>query len=373
MKNTFIVFSLMLALTACSSGDSADKKAELEKLRSDQAALQDKITKLETELAASGNMDTDIKAKEIIVTTAQVQPFIHYVEVQAKVDADENVAVSSEMPGIVTRINVKVGDKVTKGKVLAELDYSSITKGMDELQSQRDFANTLYLKQKSLWDQKIGTEVQFLGAKNNLDALDRKLQTVRQQIDMMRIKSPINGTVDAVNVKLGQAVSPGMQSIRVVNLNNLKVKAEIAETYISKVKQGNDVIIVFPDLNKEIKTKLNYAGKVIDPMNRTFNAEVNISDKAGELHPNMIAILKIADYQSANALSIPVNLVQGSEEGNYIFIAEGNKEKAVAKRRIVTTGRNYNGNVEILSGLNEGDFIITTGYQDLIEGQPVKF
>ena len=373
MKNSLIVFGLMAVIAACSSGKSSDKKSELESLKKEQSALQEKISKLETELAASGSISTDVKAKEIMVIPAQVQPFVHYVEVQAKVDADENVAISAQAPGTVSKINVKVGDRVSKGTILAELDVQTLYKSVDELKSQREFANTLYLKQKTLWDQKIGTEIQFLSAKNNLDGLDKKLQTMQEQLNMMRIISPINGTVDAVDVKVGQAVMPGMQSIRVVNLSNLKVKAEIAESYIAKVKQGNDVIIVFPDLNKEVKTKLNYSGSVIDPVNRTFHVEVNVNDKSVDLHPNMVAVLKIADYQSAKAFSVPVNLVQGSEEGSYLFVADGSKDKAIAKRRTVTAGRNYNGTVEILSGLNEGDNVITTGYQDLVDGQPVKY
>src|SRR5206468_2337066 len=138
-------------------------------------------------------------------------------------------------------------------------------------------------------------------------------------------------------------------------------------------KQGNDVIVEFPDLEKQVKTKLTYSGKVIDPLNRTFHVEVNMSDKTVDLHPNMIAVLKIADYQSQKAFSVPVNLVQNSGENSYVFIAEGNKDKAIAKRRTVNVGRNYNGTAEILSGLNEGDKVITTGYQDLVDGQPVKF
>lgn len=373
MKNILIVFALMSVITACSSGNSSDKKAELEKLKKEQSDLQVKITKLETELAASGNVDSNVKPKEIVASPAHLQPFVHYVEVQAKVDADENVTVSAEAPGTVTKINVKAGDKVSKGSILAELDVQSLYKSLDELMSQREFSNTLYLKQKALWDQKIGTEIQYLTAKNNLDAMDKKLLTMKEQLNTMRIISPINGTVDEVEIKLGQAVMPGMHAIRVVNLGNLKVKAEIAESYISKVKQGNDVVMVFPDLDKEIKTKLNYSGKVIDPVNRTFHVEVTVNDKTIDLHPNMVAVLKIADYQSPKAFSVPVNLVQNSGESSYIFVADGIKDKAIAKRRTVTVGRNYNGNVEILNGLNEGDNIITTGYQDLVDGQPVKF
>lgn len=373
MKNILIVCSLISVIAACSSGNSSDKKAELEKLKSEQSALQEKITKLETELAASGNLNTGVKAKEIVITPALAQPFIHYVEVQAKVDADENVALSAEAPGTITKINVKPGDRVSKGTVLAELDVAASLKGIEEAQNTLDFANTMYQKRKALWDQKVGSEADYLKSKNDFESAQKRVATMRQSLSMMRITSPIDGTVDAVDVKVGQAISPGLPSIRVVNLSNLKVKAEIAEAYIAKVKQGNDVIVEFPDLDKEIKTKLTYSGKVIDPVNRTFHVEVKMSDKTLDLHPNMVAVLKIADYQSGKAFTVPVNLVQGGGEGSYLFVAEGNKDKAIAKRRTIIAGRNYNGNIEILSGINEGDNIITTGYQDLVDGQPVKF
>ena len=196
---------------------------------------------------------------------------------------------------------------------------------------------------------------------------------MKEQLSMSKIKSPINGTVDAVYLKIGQAIQPGMPAVRVVNLSNLKVKAEVAEAFVSKVKKGNDVVIVFPDAGKEITGSISYSGNVIDPLNRTFLVEVKISNKVTDLHPNMVASLKIADYKSMRAFTVPVNLIQTGDEGQYLYVAEGDNGKAVAKKKIVKTGLNYNGVVEIISGLTEGDQIITTGYQDLVEGQQLSF
>jgi membrane fusion protein (multidrug efflux system) len=245
-------------------------------------------------------------------------------------------------------------------------------KNLEELQSQRDFANTIFMKQKALWDQKIGTEVQYLSAKNNLDALNRKLSTVREQIAQTIIKSPINGIVDAVNIKIGQTVAPGMPVFRVVNFNKLKVKAEVAEAFISKIKPGDMVEIHFPDLNKFITTKIDYSGQSIDPLNRTFNVEVFLDEEEKDLHPNTIAVLKIADYVKDSTITLPVKIVQTTPEGSYVFLATNRDGKLVAEKRTVTVGRNYNGIMEITAGLQGGEPVITSGFQDLADGQLVK-
>lgn len=372
MKQLCYIAFTLLVFSACSSNDSSDKKTQLEKLKKQETEIHDKVLKMEAELGNS----SDSSSRQIIdvaITNVASQNFSHQIDVQAKVDGDENVSVSPETMGTVTRINVKAGDKVSKGTVLAELDNLTYQRGLDELQNSHDFLNTLYTKQKALWDQKIGTEIQYLTAKNNLEAIDRKIATTRQQLDMTKIKSPINGIVDAMDLKIGQAVSPGSQGVRVVNFSKLKVKGEVAEAYISKVKKGDIVEINFPDLNKSISSKLTYAGKVIDPLNRTFNVEVEVNPKEVDLHPNMIAILRIADYRAENSLVLPISVVQTTEDGSYVFIAEGTKEKAVARKRTVVIGKNYNGIIEIKEGLKVGEPVVTTGYQNLVDGQPIKF
>lgn len=367
MKKLIYIAFVAVAFAACSDSKSGDKKAELDKLKTEEAALRDKIMKLESELGA--NKKDAGNVIDVLVTNVKTQKFQHFIQVQAKVDGDENISVSPQMAGTISRVNVKVGDKVSKGTVLAQLDDQMYSKGVDELESARDFANTVYKKQKALWDQKIGTEIQYLTAKNNLESVDKKLATLREQLDMSRIKSPINGTVDAVDFKVGQAVAPGMPGLRVVNFANLKVKAEVAEAYISKVKKGDDVVVSFPDLGKTINTKVSYSGKVIDPLNRTFNVEIGMNSKDVDLHPNMVAVISIADYSSDNVVVLPLSAVQNTPEGSYVFVAQGK----VARKRTIVTGRNYNGTVEVKEGLKADDPVITTGYQNLVDGQAIKY
>lgn len=243
-----------------------------------------------------------------------------------------------------------------------------IQQGIAEVQNGLELANTLFEKQKNLWDQKIGTEVQFLGAKSQKEAMEKRMASLQEQLKMSKIISPINGIVDAVDIKLGQATMPGLPAMRVVNMNSLKVKGEVAESYLAKVKSGNDVIVIFPDMMDTIRTKITYAAKVISPLNRTFTATVNLDGKK-EYHPNMIAILRIIDYANPKAFVVPVGAVQKAQEGDFVFICEKKKAKKIK----VKVGRTYNGNAEILEGLKEGDQFISKGYQELNEGEAVKF
>lgn len=358
----YILPALALALvTGCGE---KDKRAELEALKKQQSALKAQIAQLEKDLAADGKGKKDA-GKNVLITAVQPQPFRHLIEVQAQVEGDENVLVSPEMMGTISRILVKPGDRVSAGTVLAELERTIFEKSLDELQNARDFANTVYQKQKSLWDQKIGTEIQYLQAKNNLEGIDKKIATVRQQLQMTRVKSPIAGVVDAVDIKIGQAFSPGMPGLRVVNFSKLKVQAEVAEAYIGKVKQADPVDIYFPDEGITLHAKLHYVGKVIDPLNRTFRVEVVMNETATKLHPNQVAILRITDYKADMAIVLPLAVVQTTPEGSYVFLNDNGK----ARKQQVTTGMNYDGRLEIKTGLKPGDQVITTGYQDLTDGQ----
>ncbi|MBK5285384.1 MAG: efflux RND transporter periplasmic adaptor subunit [Bacteroidia bacterium] len=372
MKKILILFFITGFIASCNNSPAGDKQVELDALKKQQAELKEKISKLEADIAKTDTSKSDEKSKIVSATEMMPQTFTHFIEVQAKVEGDEDVTLSAEMPGTVTAVLVRPGDKVTKGQVLATLDDRAMRQQLDAMKSQTDMAVTMYNRQKNLWDQKIGSEVQFIQAKTQKESMEKQYASLQEQWNMTRIKSPINGTVDMVNIKIGSAVAPGFPSVRVVNLTNMKVKAEVAESYISKVKRGNDVVIFFPDLNKEIKTKLDYSGQAINALNRTFNVEVRLSPKDGEFHPNQVAVLKIADYTAPNVFVVPVGTVQKSTEGEFVYIASNVNGKTVAKRKTVSSGMTYNGISEIRSGLASGDKVITTGYQNVIEGDLIK-
>jgi RND family efflux transporter MFP subunit len=298
--------------------------------------------------------------------------FKHFIEVQAKVDGDEDVLLSAESAGSITSISVDAGDKVSKGQVLATIDDRIIRQSISEVQTQLDLATTVFNRQKNLWDQKIGSEIQYLQAKSGKESMERRMATLNEQLDMTRIKAPINGVVDAVNIKIGQTVAPGVPAIRVINLNSLKVKAEVPESYITRVSKGDEAIVSFPDDKKDLNVKVDYSGNRIDPLNRTFNVEVKLNDKTGSFRPNMIAILKIVDYTNKSAFIVPVAAVQNSGEGQFVYVKAEEGGKLIAKRKKVEVGTIYNGTAEIKSGLSEGDEVITAGYANVVEGDLIK-
>lgn len=366
MKKIFIISTLVFSIVSCNSGGD-DKKAALEKLKKEEQEIKAKIATLESELVTKDSSETGIS-----VSVLKLQPavFKNYIDVQGHVDADENVSISTEMPGTITKINVKVGDEVHEGQVLAETDSRAISQQISDLQTNTDLVNQIYEKQKNLWDQKIGTEVQFLQAKTNKESMAKKMSALQEQVRMSKIISPINGTVDAIDIKVGQMVSPGMPSIRVINYSNLKVKADVAETYASKVKKGSEVIVFFPDMQDSIIGKVNFVSRAISPATRTFSVEV-LLDNAKEYHPNMVARLRINDYRSAdNQLMVPVRTIQKDESNaSYVFVAEGK----LAKKRIITIGKEYQGQAEVLTGLKDGDQLITMGYDLVNENSPITY
>lgn len=362
MKKVLYIAAITI-LVACSP--SKDKKTELADLKKQRSEIDGKIVKLEAEL---GNSDTSTTTKEISVFEVKETNFKNYLEIQGKVDAEENIQVNPEAQGVITAVYVKIGQNVSKGQVLAQIDDKVALQSIAELQTQLNLATSLYNRQKNLWDQKIGTEVQFISAKTQKEAAEQRIATTRSQIAMYKVKSPINGTIDAMNLKVGDAVAPGMSGIRVINASNLKAKAQVAETYAGRVSQGDEVNIIFPDVPDSLKTKINFASKTIDPASRSFEIQINLPANK-KYRPNMLAVLQIVDYQNSKALVIPVSAIQKSESGDFVFIAENGK----AKKVMIKPGRTYNGNVEITSGLKVGDKVITVGLQDLNDEDSVKF
>jgi RND family efflux transporter MFP subunit len=370
-------FIIAIALMAgCGKSDDSPlgkKKEELEKLKSERKKLNDQITKLETEIA---KLDTNAaarsKAKLVVIEAVEARSFTNYIEIMGKVDAEENTNVSGEIPGTLQKINVVVGQTVAKGQILGEIDHSVSSSALSELKQQVDFTKTIFNKQKNLWEQKIGSEVQYLTAKNNYEALQKRLTTTKEQIELAKIKAPIEGVVDEIYAKTGQIVAPGFPCFRIVNSNKLKIKAEVAESFAGKIKQGNKVKLSFPDLEKEVDGQVNYSSRVIDPLTRSFNIEIPLESNV-DYKPNMMAKIKIINYTNEKAVVVPVNTIRTVGTDNYVMIAETKNGKTRATKRKVIAAMTYNGQTEIVSGLNIGDQLIMVGYQDLEDGDEIKF
>jgi RND family efflux transporter MFP subunit len=368
---SFKIIVIALAVSVISCG--GDKQSKLVSLKKKQAQIAQQIKELEAEIAATDSTKKEnANAKVVGVTELKSETFKHFIEIQGKLDGDENVGISAKVGGVVDAVYVNVGDRVSKGQLLAKLDDKLLEKNMADLKTKLEFATDMYNKQKNLWDQKIGSEVQYLTAKNTKESLENAIRTLDEQIDMYRITSPIAGTVGDAPIKVGQAVSPGLPAFRVINFNKLKVVADVAEAYAVKVSVGDDVQIFFPDLNEEVPARISAVSQYINPVSRTFQIEVQLKQSHSSFKANMIAVLKINDYLSDKTIVLPINMVQTDANGSFVYVMQANSSP-VAKRINVKTGQSYNGLIEIKEGLKPGDKIISSGYLDVEDGQPVKF
>jgi len=373
MKKT-IQFALLFAaffLPFACGKQSPDKQAQLDQLKDQRTQIETQIIALEKELGSAAGTPQRVK----IVGLTEVNPtvFRHFIDLQGKIDAEDNVAATAKMPGTLTRIYVKNGDVVKRGQLLAQIDDDIMRRSLSEVELQLKTAEDLYNRQKGLWDQKIGTEIQYIQAKSNKEAMEQRIATTKEQLGQTRIYAPIGGTVDYVVLKIGQAISPGMPLCNILNLSNLKIQGEAPEVYASKVRQGDQVNVYFPDLKKEITTKVKYVSKSINTTNRTFTVECLLPQNA-DYRANMIAVMKIVDYQKPNAITVPVNVIQTAEDGDFVLIADKTGDKqATARKAPIKQGNNYNGEVEILSGLKKGDQVITTGFQEVNNGEKISF
>lgn len=373
MKYIFSFFIIALFAACGGTAGSNDKAAELEKLKQEQQSITDQIKSIESELGIKPDTtERTSKATAVEITDLQTQAFRHFLEIQGTIEAKDNIGVSPKQPGIINQVNVIEGQQVSKGALLATLDDAIFQQGLQELQTGLEFARTIYAKQKSLWDKQIGTEIQYLTAKNNVETIERKLATLHEQAELYKIYAPISGVVDEVHVKIGEGAMVGMPAFRIVNLNNVKVSVNVAENYTGKARVGNAVEVTLPDLNKTLNGKISKVGTIINPIDRTFNIEVSVPNN-GNLRPNMIAMIKLQDYGNANTIVVPINAVQNSEEGSYVFVVDEKNGTTIARKQIIKVGMIYGAAAEVSEGLKLGDKIVTTGYQDLVNGQLIKY
>lgn len=359
-------------LLASCGGDNKDPKAQLEKLKKEQAATQAKIAELEAKTGA-GAAAAEANITPVSVMKVQPENFKSYLEVQGRVDFDQNATVGSRAAGTLTAIRVQRGDRVGKGQVLATVDASVLDANIAELRTRMELAKTIYDKQSGLWKQQIGTEVQYLQAKNNYEALQRNLATLNQQRSLYNVVAPFAGTVEEVLPKLGEVTAPGAPVVRLASGSGGKILVDVSEAYGSSIKQGDKAVVTIPDLGgEELPATVRVVTRTINATSRTFTVELSLANgRAADLRPNMVATVRIQNYARQNATVIPVDLVQKDEQNSYVYVVGEAGGKAVAQKRIVQTGNTYNGKVEITSGLKNDDQVISGGYQNLNDGQAV--
>jgi RND family efflux transporter MFP subunit len=384
LYNIMGVVAVVVLVAACGASSSSEgknkeleqKKEKLEELKKEQTKVNDQIASLEKEIA---KLDTSAakteKPKLVVLSNVQPASFNHYIDLQGKVDADNQAWVTPRgQGGQVRAIYVKQGDRVRKGQLLVKLDDAVQRQQIEQANVQLNLAKDLYNRRKNLWDQKIGTEVELLQAKTNVENLQKQIDLLKENLDMTNVYAEIGGVADQVTLKVGEFFAPASASqlgIRIVNNNNLKVTANVPEAYQSKVKVGNNIVINLPeDNNKTLNAKVTVAGSVIDPNTRSFYIEARIPANAG-LRPGQVAMVRIQDYAAANAITIPVNTIQNDEKGKFVMVAATENGKKVAKKRPVDVGLLYGDKLEVKNGLQAGDVLITDGFQGLYDGQPI--
>lgn len=359
-----LLISVLLIAVSC-----GDEKAKLEKMKADYEKMGNDIRALEAGMLGQDTMT--VSGLNVTTLTLKKDTFKTFVEIQGSVDGEENVMATSQTLGVVTQIYVHQGDAVRKGQILAQLDASVLEQTMKELNTSYEFIKDLYERQKSLWEQKIGSEVQYLSAKNNKESLELRIKTLNEQLDMYKITSPIDGTVEDLSVKIGQNMAPGIPAFRIVNFSRVKVVADVSEAYSGTIKKGDEVVLHFITDNIDYKGKLSFASRFINPVNRTFRIETYIDPKLLEFRANMIAVVKIQNYMNPAAFSVPVNIVLKDREEPYVYVAEKKGNTFQAAKRQVRTGRAYNGKVEITDGLKDGDIVVTSGLFNMKPGDVI--
>jgi RND family efflux transporter MFP subunit len=376
------IFALLIAATlvvSCGQKDDNQTVDQLiaaknnKELQAKKALIQADLAKIEAALATS-----NVRKEEALVSVATLKDtvFNHYLDIQGSVNTKENILIQPEMPGTLVSLNVKAGQRVSKGQLLARVDDGGSSQQVASLETQYQLAKTTFERQKNLWSQKIGSEIQYLQAQTQMLSLQRSVAQAKAMLSKTEIRAPFSGTIDEVFVERGQVVSAGPQGLmRIVNLNNMYVSTTIPESYIGKLKVGTQVDVFLTSLNKNYKGKVRQIGNFINPSNRSFGIEVSIPNPENLLRPNQVAKLKVIDYTVKNAVVVPSNVIQEDAKGNqFVFLASNSKGKtATAKKVMVTTGKSSDNVTEILSGLSANDVIVIEGINTISEGMKLNF
>ena len=374
MRTNIFIAAVLLALVSC-GGEATleEKKAALDAKKVELAKLQNEVNKMEEELLAQDSTLGQNKELGILVEVKKVAPedFEHYFEVNGSLEAVEQANISPEQGGQIKQILVKEGDRVAAGTTLATLNVSVFQTSMQEIDNGIELAQTVYDRQARLWEQKIGSEIQYLEAKNRLESLQKKRGTLSAQMAMSTVKAPFAGVVDRIYQKAGELAAPGQPMLTLVNMSEMKVKADVSENYVQAVKENAEVDVDFPSFGVSTKARIRQVSNIINPSNRTFSVEVRVPNANGELKPNGIATLKIKDFEMKEALVVPAIAIGKDAKGAFLFVINEVEGKSKAIKKYVTTGRTSGGQTRVVEGLLSGDRVVVEGYNEVANGDLV--
>ena len=374
MKN-ILALALLIGFASCNTNGGDDlesKKALLSEKKAELQALEQEINLLSKEIK---DLEPVRKKPATPVEVLEINPkdFTRFVEVQGRVEADDFVNVSSEIGGRITSLLVEEGDYVRKGQLLATTDLETVEKQIAEIETQLELANTIYERQKRLWDQNIGSEIQYLEAKTRMEGLEKSLETLESQISKKNIYAPIGGYVDREFLQEGETASPGMPIIQILNTAEIKVTADIQENFLSAIEKGDSVTVRFPALNLSIDETVTQLGRTIDLNNRTFEIQIKTSSRSGQLKPNLLAVIRFKDFQAEDIISVPLDAIHEEVNGNkFVYIVNEESGRFTAKKSYVELGESNVNEVIIASGVRNGDRLITKGSKGISQGELVR-
>lgn len=380
MKKIIILTALSIVLIACNSSeknqsvDAIIASKDVKAITAKKAELQLQLEQIDEALAT-----LDVNKEVIALVTAiklKDTTFNHYIEIQGSINTNENVLVQPEFPGNLVELNVKAGQKVSKGQVLGRTDDGGMSQQLASAENQYSLAKTTFERQKNLWNQKIGSEIQYLQAQAQMISAQKAVAQIKAQIAKTVIRAPFSGTIDEVFVEKGEVVAASPQGLmRIVNLGNMYVSTSIPETYIGKLKIGTEVDVYLTSLGKTYKGKVRQIGNFINPNNRSFGIEVSVPNPENLLRPNQVAKLKVIDYVSENAVVVPTNIIQqDAKKNSFVYtVINSNGKTGIAKKAIVKTGQSSDNETEILSGLDSDAIIVTEGMNTISDGMKLNF
>ena len=385
MKKLPILLIAVISLYSCGGEDQSVAeiisgqnleaiRAKKNEITTQQKLIDAQLKSLDSAIAILGNEE---KLPLVNTLTAKKEIFNHYLELQGDVSTKQNVLIYPEMAGTLQRVYVKEGDRVSKGQVLATIDDGGMSSQLNQLKTQASLAKTTFERQERLWNQNIGSEIQYLQAKTNYEAAENMVSQAQSQLGKSTIRAPFSGIIDNVIKDQGTVVAPGQGSevFRIVNLTDMYIEVEVPEAYLGNVTKGKEALVYFPILGDSVVTKIRETGNFINPSNRSFEAEIPVPNKEGKIKPNLSAKVNINDYTSEDAILIPTSIISENADGEqYVFVAdEPNADgESVVKRTIITTGKTQGAAIEVLTGLNDGDHIIKEGARSVKDGQKVK-
>jgi len=373
MKTLLIVTSMVVLASACNMNSPELLEQQLKKKKDQVRELNDQIASLEEQLAQNPGEESASFLVPVSVKTMDPQPFEHYIEITGKLEAEADAFISPEMNGQIDKIYVREGQYANKGQLLLSLNTSITESSIQEVKTGLELANKLFEKQQELWDQKIGSEMQYLEAKNAKEQAEARLATLEAQLDMARVKAPFSGIVETIMLKEGELAAPGMQVIQMVSLNNLKLYGNISERYLTSIKRGDMVIVTFPDVEGlNVEVPIHRIGNVIDNASRTFRIEMKINNRQKSLKPNMYSTIQVNDFMTPSAFVVPSVAIKQDINGSYIYVANLEEGELKARKRYVETGLSYKDQTMIKEGVSQGEEVIVKGFAQVSDGVTIS-